>query len=185
MNKHLHIMYAVMLVVLIPLAGYAYLSTRSLRTNTDEQGKKLEEITQKMTELETRQRVEEMLRQQEAVAPQPEEPQESTPAADAAPDPVAEFVKNRAQYRIQVLNAKGVQGTATKVQQRLVEKGFTVAGTDNTGWQVSSTIRIKEGLTPLADLIKAELADEYTFTSVDAIRPDDGDVDVVVIIGSK
>ncbi len=99
-----------------------------------------------------------------------------------APSPSTELDKSA--YKIQVLNAKGVQGVAAKTQDKLEELGYQVVDIDNASWRPNSIIKVKEGNEDLLECLTKDLEGEYNLTEPEILE-EESEFDAVVIIGSQ
>lgn len=174
-TKYVNVLYGLALIVLIPIAVWLFLTNRELVGNTEQQQERLEQIENKVFQLEKQPTIES--------DNTPDGQQEATPAAGQLIEEETDL-DSLDQYAIQVLNARGVQGIAGDVQETLEEAGYYVANIDNATWQPESTISVKSGLEDLADQVQQELSADYNFVSVDTLS-EDSEYDVVIYIGSE
>ncbi len=109
-----------------------------------------------------------------------------TPTPTSAPTPTPAAVQ-RSDIKVQVLNGGGTPGSAGKAKTFLEEKGYTVADVGNTDEYTykETEIHVKAGKEAYLELLKADLADEYTVGTADAKLAADSSSDAQVIIGKE
>lgn len=107
-----------------------------------------------------------------------------TPAPTLTPTPSAAA---RSDLKLQVLNGGGTAGSAGKAKTFLEEKGYTVEAVGNTDEYTydETEIHVKSGKEAYLDLLKADLADEYTVGTADAALAADSPYDAQVIVGKE
>ena len=104
-------------------------------------------------------------------------------AAPANPSPEATFTYSDESIRI--ANGNGISGEAGRIEKILQEKGYEIASTGNASrTYTESVVYYKTGQDDLANAIKSDLSDEYSFTTevADSVV---GSYDAVVVLGSK
>lgn len=116
--------------------------------------------------------------------PTPPAKQDLAPQGTPTPTPAAAA---RSDLKLQVLNGGGTPGSAGKAKSFLEEKGYTVADVDNTDEYTfqETEIHVKAGKESHLELLKTDLADEYTVGTADAALADDSPYDAQVIVGKK
>lgn len=103
--------------------------------------------------------------------------------APANPSPEATFTYTDESIRI--ANGNGISGEAGRIEKILQDKGYEIVSTGNASrTYAESIIYFKSGQDDLADAIKSDLSDEYSFTTevADSVV---GSYDAVVVLGSK
>lgn len=108
-----------------------------------------------------------------------------TPTAAPSPTPKP---AQRGDISVQVLNGGGVSGAATKMKTFLEDKGYTVGDTGNTDEYTydKTVVLVKAGNEVYAELLKTDLADEYTLeASASDTLASDSTYDAQVIVGKK
>lgn len=111
-----------------------------------------------------------------------------TPTPTLAPTPTpTPLTPQRGDIKIQVLNGGGTPGSAGKAKTFLEEKGYTVAATGNTEEYTykKTEILVKPGKVAYLDLLKADIAGNYTVGSASATLPEDASFDARVIVGKE
>lgn len=113
-----------------------------------------------------------------------EVPEATESAEEVVPEVTASAEPLVSAYKIQVLNAKGIQGVAAKVRDKLEELGYQVTDIDNTPWRNDSVIKVKEGNEKLFETLTKDLEGEYNFTESETLE-EESEFDAVVIIGMQ
>lgn len=92
---------------------------------------------------------------------------------------------DRSEYTILIQNGSGTAGAAGRLSDILGDLGYEVGGTENAdNFDYTETeISVANGNKALLDLLKSDLADEYTIG--DTSTSYDGDEDAVIIIGAE
>ncbi len=112
----------------------------------------------------------------------PEATETAEPSVVSEAEPEEKF--NKSVYKIQVLNAKGVQGVAARTRDKLEELGYQVVDIDNTSWKLNSTIKVKEGNEALLEALTADLESDYEFGDPEVLEAD-SEFAAIVILGSR
>ncbi len=109
-----------------------------------------------------------------------------TPTIAPQPTPTPAAMK-REDVKVQVLNGGGVSGSGSKMKVFLEEKGYTVNDVKNAdAFTYGITeIHVKTGKEAYIELLKGDLADAYTVSTVDAGLSADSLYDAQVIVGKK
>ncbi len=108
-----------------------------------------------------------------------------TPAPTPSPTPAAAAA--RGDIKLQVLNGGGTAGSAGKAKTFLEEKGYTVEAVGNTDEYTydETEIHVKSGKEAFLELLKTDLADEYTLGTTAADLAADSPYDAQVIVGKQ
>lgn len=175
-TKVLQIIYGVVLLIVLPLAAFMFLSNRNLQGETKKQTERIDSVEGKVFQLET---INKILQKQVEEAKQ----KEASPVAEVKP--AEPETPDKSQVRIQILNARGLQGVAGAVEALLTPVGYTVANKDNTRWQSGSTLAARSGFEVNANEIMNILKTDYDISQVDPLPTTVSDYDIVITIGSK
>ena len=99
--------------------------------------------------------------------------------------PIDKSGLDRSKLSITVLNGSGVEGTAGKAANILKDFGYNVASTgnaDNYNY-TGVTIKVKPDQSNFLNLLKQDLAKEYTIKSTSSDLSPDSSTDALIIIG--
>ena len=99
--------------------------------------------------------------------------------------PIDKSGLDRSKLSITVLNGSGVEGTAGKAASILKDFGYNVASTgnaDNYNY-TGVTIKVKPDQSNFLNLLKQDLAKEYTIKSTSSDLSPDSSTDALIIIG--
>ena len=106
-----------------------------------------------------------------------------TASVPANPSPQTTF--KYTDESIRIANGNGISGEAGRIQAILEDKDYEIESTGNASRTYSeSIVYYKTGQDTLANAIKSDLSDEYSFTT-EAADSVVGSYDAVVVLGSK
>ncbi|MDP1721870.1 MAG: LytR C-terminal domain-containing protein [Candidatus Gottesmanbacteria bacterium] len=107
-----------------------------------------------------------------------------TPVPTAMPTPAAVV---RGDITVQVLNGGGTPGSASKAKALLEKIGYTVAATGNTDEYTykKTEIHVKAGKEAYLELLKKDVASDYTLGTSSADLSADSSYDAQVIVGKE
>jgi hypothetical protein len=94
---------------------------------------------------------------------------------------------NRADLKIQILNGSGVKGAAGEAASFLEEKGYEDIKTGNAdAYDYEETVvQIKEDKKDFLDILRADLAENYTLAEETETLEADSSFDAMVILGAE
>ncbi|MDP2585392.1 MAG: LytR C-terminal domain-containing protein, partial [Candidatus Levybacteria bacterium] len=103
----------------------------------------------------------------------------------AQASPIDKSGLDRSTLSIAVLNGSGKEGTAGKAASTLKDFGYNVASTGNAGNfdYEGVTIKVKKEKNNFLDLLKKDLAKDYSVSKTSSDLPSDSPTDVLIIIG--
>jgi len=110
-----------------------------------------------------------------------------TPTEAPVPTPTPAAELTRADITVSVLNGGGTPGAAGKMKEFLESKGYTVDSVGNADeyTYTETTVNAKSGKEKAADLVKEDLASDYTVASETGTVAADASYDVQVIVGEE
>ncbi len=192
-TKLFNTIYGLALLIVVPLAALMFFSNRNLANKHSDQVEKITQLESKVGEIESTNRVLrselEVIAQGQDTAKPKEVPVVTKKEATAdleTTDEVDTVPSDTDAVSVSVLNARGVQGIAAEVKETLEEdERFVIDNVDNTSWQVNSSLRVREGFEAEAQDIKDLLSEDYTFDEDAVLTDEDGDYDIIVIIGQN
>lgn len=121
---------------------------------------------------------------QAVVSPTPVAEQTALPSATPTPTPVA---VNREDVSVQVLNGGGNSGAGSRMEEFLVDLGYTVSDVSNAdAYTYDLTVVVtKPSNTEVADILEADLSGSYELDESVATLPEDSEFDAQVIVGAN
>lgn len=171
-SRIVQVIYGLSLLILVPIGGYLFFSNRTLTQNTNSQFDRLNQVEDRLKQIETQGK------------PQTSGSTDSKPSTqgEASPTP-AQINELRPKADITVLNARGTAGLASKFRTRLTDLGYKVGKVDNAPSQKDSVIKVKPGFEPLAKVIQGQIKDLNNFPKIET---DSGaESTIVIIIGQQ